>query len=352
MKQALKDIFHLKELMLLDMHQDREGRLSLSVYLLSRAGDKIRVTANNTDLKNITHLAKQYAAGIPVALNLSGKGVLEKQISGNNLSATEAFNLALPNSKIEDFYIQLSSTKTPTVTMVRREAADLCLNELSGAGLVVVFLSLNLDESEWKKAGINVLLGLESEGVKQPKLTWNLEQLQAKAKLKGIGVLSAVIMLVTLLINFFCFVTYSEKVNRLERQHNVSKDKVGKYQMIEADVSERIDLIKTTGWTGGYPLAWLTDRVMASKPSTIGMSEFVINPLKSRSSEQSPISLENLKVLIRGNSYDASEVNSWLFQIRAMDWVKDCELVSYNFNRDSGKGEFTLALNIIGSERK
>lgn len=351
MKHALKDMFHLGRLILLDLHQDREGKPSLSASELIRSGDKITVSKKNADLKNITHFAKQYSTGMPVAINLSGKGVLQKEIDGNKPSAIEAFYVALPNSKAEDFYIQWTSNKVQTITMVRREGANLILNELSDAGLVVVSMSLNLNESELKKTGIALLLGLERVDVEQEILTLNLEQLQAKAKLKGISTLAAALMFVTLLINFVCYFTYSDKVTRLEQQQNISLDKVDKYQTIEADVSEKIGLIKSTGWTGGYPLAWLTDRVMASKPASIGMSAFVINPIKKRSSEEQPIAFENLKVLIRGNSQEAVELNNWLHEIRAMNWVKDCELVSYNFNKESGKGEFMLALNIAGAER-
>jgi hypothetical protein len=351
MKHALKDMFLLRELILLDLHQDRDGKLSLSVSELIRSGNKIKVSKKHADLKNITHFAKQYSTGMPVAINLSGKGILQKEIDGNKLSAIEAFNIALPNSNSSEFYIQWAPNEVQTITMVRREAANLVFNELSRERHVVVSLSLNLEESMLKKQGIALLLGLEKVGVEQPILTWNLEQLLAKAKLKGIGLLSAMVMFTLLFVNFACYVSYSNKVAMLEQQHNVSQDKVGKYQMIEADVKERIGLITSIGWTGGHNLAWLTDRLMASKPLSIGMSEFVINPIKKRSSEEQPIAFENLKILIRGNSEEAVELNNWLHEIRAMDWVKDCELVSYNYNKESGKGEFMLALNIAGAEQ-
>ena len=45
------------------------------------------------------------------------------------------------------------------------------------------------------------------------------------------------------------------------------------------------------------------------------------------------------------------ELNGWLHQIRSMNWVKNCDLVSYNFNKESGKGEFMLALNIADAKQ-
>lgn len=335
---------------MLTIHHDREGKVMLSSCELVRSGDKITVS-KYSEFKNILHFSKQYESGMPVVLNLSGKGILEKEVSGNSLSAIEAFRLALPNSKAEEFYIQKLSGEILKIAMVRRETADSYLNELSGPGLVVVSLCLNLKESEFKKAGINLILGLENLGVDLSVLKDNLEQLQARTKLKGISILSAFSMFMALLVNFFCYSTYSDKVTTLEKEHNVTQDKVDRYQTIEADVSEKIQLIKTTGWAGGYPLAWLTDRVMASKPSSIEMSEFFINPFHERILDEKSKSQENLKILMRGSSNDAVELNGWLHQIRSMNWVKNCDLVSYNFNKESGKGEFMLALNIADAKQ-
>jgi hypothetical protein len=351
MRNALKGMFHFGRLIMLTIHQDREGKVMLSSCELVRSGDKITVS-KYSEFKNILHFSKQYESGMAVILNLSGKGILEKEVSGNSLSAIDAFRLALPNSKAEDFYIQkLSGEESLKIVMVRRETADFYLNELSGPGLVVVSLCLNLKESEFKKAGINLILGLENLGVDLSVLKDNLEQLQARTKLKRISILSAFSMFMALLVNFFCYSTYSNKVTALEKKHNVTQDKVDRYQMIEADVSEKIQLIKTTGWAGGYPLAWLTDRVMASKPSSIEMSEFVINPINERILDEKSKSQENLKILVRGSSNDAVELNGWLHQIRSMNWVRNCDLVSYNFNKESGKGEFMLALNIADAKQ-
>jgi hypothetical protein len=350
MRNAIKDMLHFGKLIMLTIHQDRESKVMLSSCELVRSGDKIAVS-KYAEFKNTLHFSKQYESGTPVVLNLSGKGILEKEVSGNSVSAIEAFRLALPNSKAEEFYIQKLSGEILKIAMVRRETADSYLNELSGRGLVVVSLCLNLNESELKKAGINLILGLENLGVDVSVLTNNFEQLQAKAKLKGIGILSTICMFIALLVNFFCYSTYSDKVTALEKEQNVTQDKVDRYQTIEADVSEKTQLIKTTGWVGGYPLAWLTDRVMASKPTSIEMSEFVINPFHERVQEEKSKAYENLKILMRGSSNDAVELNGWLHQIRSMNWVKNCDLVSYNFNKESGKGEFMLALNIADAKQ-
>jgi len=350
MRSALKDMFHLGRLILLTIHQNRDAKAMLSSCELVRSGDKITVS-KYSEFKNILHFSKQYESGMPVVLNLTGKGILEKEVSRNSLSAIDAFRLALPNSKAEDFYFQKLSAETPKIAMVRRETADSYLNELSEVRLVVVSLCLTLEESEFKKAGINLILGLENTGVELPVLKGNLEQLQAKAKLKGIGILSAVSMFMALLVNFFCYSTYSDRVTELEMEHNVTQDKVDRYEMIESDVSEKIHLIKTTGWAGGYPLAWLTDRVMASKPSSIELSEFRINPFLKKNFDEKSVAYENLKIFIRGSGKDAVELNSWLQKIRSMNWVTNCELVSYNFNKESEKGEFVLALNIADAHR-
>jgi hypothetical protein len=350
MRTTLKDMFHLCRLVLLTIHQDRDGKFILSSCELFRSGDKITVS-KHSEFKNILHFSKQHKPGMPVVLNVSGKGILAKEVDENSLSATEAFKLVLPNSKAEDFYFQKLSGERLQIVMVRHEIANSYLYELSDAGLVVLSLCLNLDESEHKKAGINLLLGLENIEVELPVLRGNLEQLQAKVKLKGIGILTAVSILIALLVNSFCYVTYSAKVTELEKEHNFTKDKVDRYQTIESDVSEKIHFIKSTGWTGGYPLAWLTDRVMASKPSSIEMSELRINPFLEKSLDEKSVVYENLRIIMRGRSNDAVELNGWLQKIRSMTWVTNCELVSYTFNKESGKGEFLLALNIADAKQ-
>jgi len=107
---------------------------------------RVLVNANKLTIDNKrTGLAspEQLPAKSIVALNLSGKGVLQKQIEKTEEITQHNFGSILPNAQIDDFYVQhFISGDYSFVSVIRKTEADRWIQQLRMQGLVPVMLSL------------------------------------------------------------------------------------------------------------------------------------------------------------------------------------------------------------------
>lgn len=355
MLAKIKRWFELRDLTGLEARLGSDGVETVHACTLQIAGDHLSVEAERTGLKNIAHFAKHFKP-VPVALCLSGKGVLSKKIQDTAATAQQALQQVLPNANAADFYLQLEAD---SLSLIRKNIADPVLAELSASGFRVISLNLGGQGSTnipgkikpelagAYSAAFQVLLGQEQAEVSSPELEEHKQQVYAKAKLMGRGLVLGCTLLVLLLVNFFLFTHYQSAAEKLAFRKTRSGQEIKKFQQMESGIMQKTMLITTAGWAGGYPYAWLTGELMSSRPLAIGISVFSINPQKIQAIVSSREAVyETGKIRISGTCDKAATLNNWLFEIRAKDWVKDCGILSYEFNKESGKGQFTIDIAI------
>ncbi|HKG08717.1 MAG TPA: hypothetical protein VKB19_19765 [Pedobacter sp.] len=359
MRAKIKAWFELSKLTGIEINLGSEGVETVHACTLQISGDQLGIAAQNAGLKSIEHFAKNYKPG-PVTLCLTGKGILTRQIAPVQVIDRQVISQILPNANAEEFYFQLyNSTEFSVVSLVRQSVADAVLAELERSGFQVLVLSLGSPDDDVPIASLRpelipasqiafqVLLGRTVAGVAIEQLKTNKLQAFAKAKVLGIAAVFGCILLVLLLINFFVFSHYQDAAGRLAIRRNQSGVEVKKFRQVESDIVQKTALITTAGWAGGYPYAWLTDQLMAGKPAVITISAFSINPLKAQKiTDKREEVYENRKISISGSSDQAATLNNWLFEIRAKDWVSDCSIRDYELNKESGKGQFTIEIEI------
>jgi hypothetical protein len=355
--------FELSALTGAEIRLGQEGVESVQACTLQISGDRMAIKDQHTGLKNIAHFAKQYKPG-PLAVCLTGKGILNKQIQPVGLASEQVISQVLPNANAADFYFQLDRRDGhAAVSLVRRSVADDLIKELTALGFQVVSLGLGALNEERVVSGLKpelmpaydsafqVLLKQESRGVDHAVLKENRLQAFAKAKVMGIAAVFGCVMLVLLVVNFFMFSHYETEAGRLSLKRNRSGMQVRKFRQMESDILQRTSLITSAGWTGGYPYAWLTDQLMAGRPAAVAISGLSINPLKIQSAAIGTAEMyETSRIRISGSCDKAATLNNWLQEIRAKEWVKDAAILNYELNRESGKGQFTIDIEISDYE--
>jgi len=345
MLQRIKERFELRALSGVEVRLGKEGIDHINACTLKLSGDLLSLVINKDNLKNIAHFAKHFRPG-PVAVCLTGKGVLTKEVKNALVTDKQVVQLVMPNANPDEFYFQLHSTESPAmVSLIRRIVADEILSELSDQGFQVVALSLGkLDNDPAYKAAFQVLLSQEIIEVQELKFTNNRRQMFAKAKVLGIAVVFGSTLFALLIINFMLSGYFAGKADQLALKRNASGMEVRKFQEMEADVQQKVVLITNTGWAGGYPLAWLTDQLMTSKPAAITLRQLSINPLKPTKIQgaASTETYEVNKITVSGFCDQAATLNNWLFEIRSKSFVAGCTIGLYELNKESGKGSFTI----------
>jgi hypothetical protein len=365
----IKGWFELRELTGLEIRLGADGVEAVHACRLQLSGDRLSVTDQHEGLKNIAHFGKHYKAG-PVALCLSGRGILVKKIQPVPAVDQHVIQQVLPNANIGEFYCQLENAAGEgraadhaVLSLIRKSVADPLIAALSALGFQVV--SLRLGHPPGEKAGskikpelvpaysaaFGVLLAQEHPEVENQELNENKIQVFAKAKVMGIAAVFGCALLVLLLLNFFLFTHYQAEAGKLTFRKTRSGQEVKKFQQMESGIARKTSLITSAGWTGGYPYAWLTGQLMTGRPAAVEITLFSINPLKAQALVTSREEVyETGKIRISGTCDKAATLNNWLFEIRAREWVKDCSIKAYELNKESGKGQFTIDIDISDYE--
>ena len=102
-------------------------------------------------------IRKIFGTGLPVAVNLRGRGVLYKKIEKVDEINQSNFSDVLPNAVMADFYVQHFVSGTFSfVAVIRKAEADKWIGVIREAGLVPLMLSLGPFPVEYILPQLNV----------------------------------------------------------------------------------------------------------------------------------------------------------------------------------------------------
>jgi Tfp pilus assembly protein PilN len=401
----LEQYYHLNEAAGVSIVIGKDGTDSINACAVSVQNRQLNFEKKLTDLKDLDDLAKSLPAKTALSLNLSGKGILHKQIEKAEEINQSNFTLILPNANIEDFYVQhFISGNHSFVSVIRKTDADKWIGQLKEMGYLTLMLSLgpfpvhhiisqlNIyenemvfdghiiqrnEQSEWvaytykEKAVSRFPLKVESESIKEsllvaysaafqlllsqklipvgayvPILEAEFKTLQAGKKLKVHGFLALSVFFILLLINFFLFSSLNAANAKLANQLSRSAQSTSDVQQVNSQVQEKEALLKTLGWEASIHKSSLVDQVAALLPTEITWKEASVDPIDlSASRIQKTIVFYNRKIRITGNSENIIPVNEWMARIKTRAWVKNIQLDIYTFNTEQNTGLFTIVID-------
>src|ERR1035437_7719774 len=321
---------------MLEQYYNINGATGISITILPDGNTAINgcsVTIQNnqlsfekkvTAISSLEELTKQFPAKSVIALNLTGKRILQKQIERTEEINQHNFSKILPNATIDDFYVQnFISGDLPFVSVIRKAEADKWISQLTTLGFVPMMLSLGAfpvqqiisqlniygaqlifngytiqrnEKSEWlsyQYDGSVVApfpLKVESENIDEkllipyaaafqlvlanklepiqaavPGLASEFQKLVQEKKLKVQGFLVLSVFFVLLLVNFLMF-SYLNSANiKLAEQVSRTAQSSDDIQKSNNQVQQKEALIKVLGWEGAVNQSSLIDQVADRK---------------------------------------------------------------------------------------
>ena len=381
------------------------GQIIVNACAVSTAQNKLHFEKKVTGLQNIEELNKHFPEKTFIALNLSGKGVLQRTIEKTEQINTNNFTKILPNAKLDDFYVQhFVSGDQSFVSVIRRAEADKWIEQMKNCGFIPLMLSLGPfpvqhiipqlnvygteivfdghiirlnGQAHWAAcsyiAGTNAPfpIKVESESIDehlliayatafQLVLADQLELIAAdvpplqvayrtqieekKFKANGFLILSAFFIL--LLINFLVFSWLNASNSKLTEQVSRTAQSTDDLQKINNQVQQKEVLLKNLGWEGNINKSALIDQVASLLPPEISWKEATIDPIDlSGSRSQKSITFFNRKIRLTGNSEKIIPVNEWIARIKTRPWVKNVQLDNYAFNSELNTGQFIIVID-------
>jgi hypothetical protein len=381
---------------------EADGTLDISLCQLSRKGDQLTFDKKLTGLHAVNELSKHIPAKSVIALNLTGKGILYKQVERIDEVTPNNFGQVLPNANIEDFYIQhFSSGQYSFIAVIRKAEVDNLIKGFADEGFNVVMLSLGPfainhilpqlnvygddvifdghaiyrnEQKEWIKYQYDASmtsafpLKIETEKIDeqivlayaaafQLMMADNLDpviadvasanlayqETQSLRKLKAYGIMIIAALFVSLLLNFMVFSYYESSNTQLAYHVSRSTQNTTQLKDITGQIKNKEQQLQYLGWDGGISKARLTDQLAAEMPPEITWKQVEINPVDINGSRNQKILLfKDGMIRVTGLSAKIIPVNEWMARIKTKHWVKDIQLENYNFNSELNTGQFIL----------
>ena len=401
----LEQYYRINQVAGVHIHIRADGSVVIQLCTVVATGNQLQADKKITDLAFIGQLKQYLAAKSVVAINLSGKGILLKQIEKTEVIDQNAFNKILPNAKAEDFYIQnFISGESSFVSVIRKMEADRWIMQLQELQLVPLILSLgpfpletilpqlNIYENEFSINGHLVgrngkgewedykynesntstfQLKLESEKIDekliipyaaafQLVLVNNVEPVKVNAsdletalqkqlsdqKIKAQSADVLIILFMLLLLNFILFSWLNSSNNTLTEQVSRYTQNTSNQQEINEQVKNKEARLKSLGWDSGINKSVLIDQIASLLPPEIILKEISVNPVDLAVSRiQKSIEFYNRKIWITGTSEKIIPVNEWIARIKIKSWVKNIQLENFAFNSELNTGQFTIIID-------
>lgn len=386
-----------------EVHLNPDGSYDIRILCLTLDKKQINITGKKRYSGSVTKITDFVPHG-PLAVTLTGKGVLIKKTALLEGASTGALQQLFPALKLDEFYVQhFPAGGHSFVAIVRRELADAVLSVFKKQGAEVLMLSLGpfvvdqvipqlnvygeslsfdghelvLNEAkEWMDYRYNSLsengfpLKIDLETIPseyllaystafQLILNEKLELVQvaaeaieqrlvafvAELKFKRNGTAMVVFFFILLLVNFLALSAYNsgnEKLmSKAGRQSYIFENRA----KLEQEVKDKEQLVKRLGWNKGYRYAFLCDQIGVTVPKGIILDELQINPLSGGETgltKGTPLVLGSIKV--KGQTNSVYAVNSWIYELKQKNWVKDVQLEKYTADEQRQAQVFTLLL--------
>lgn len=379
-------------------------------YLGKVCAVSVRKNLLNIDQKvevagTLDTILKKIPRDRPLAVTLTGKGILTRKIAGGTGDEERLLNEAFPNIKTDQFYVQdFEGEEGVFVTVVRKDVADTVLAAFDREGLAVLTITagpfvlshilpqLNTYDNEicidghlihytkdWKwenyrfesgrEAEFPFKIGIEplAEGfltsyatafqfalrdrlqpviLRVPAVEETLGEFDQKQRfnLRLSVVLGSLFIL--LLVNFLLYSYYNSENERLLSKVSQTSASMDGIQQLEKQITVNERLLKELGWNKGIRMAWLADQIGQTIPSSLRLLELGINPLdQTESSRQRKDIYSPGTIRIKGEASDPAAVNNWIYALKELKWVKQVNLDSFSPSQNSDKQEFMITIN-------
>lgn len=357
-----------------------------------------------TDLVSLDELKENFPTKDFLSVNITGKGVLQKQIDKVDAISPDNFELILPNAVFDDFYIQnFISGNTSFISIIRKKEAEKFLDSLRKQGFIPIMLSLGpfpvdgilaqlniYDDSivfdghtilknkanEWISYSYDIKtnapypLKLENESIDEKlvlsyavafqavfagfskgieaNVTYLEDQLQVIMSKKQTRIMAFIVLIsffLVLLSNFFTFSSLDSANKSMATQLSKISNKSSDSKSLKDNIEAKEGELKILGWDDNMDKAYFIDQLAKDLPTEMSWNSIEINPVDLEQSRNlRTIQWFERSIVVSGFSDKIVPVNKWISAIKDQIWVKSVELQSYIIDQEVNKGEFTILI--------
>jgi len=387
-----------------EVHLLGDGTFAIRVMYLSLHKSHIQIDRKKEYTVSLEQLASIELNG-PIALTLTGKGVLIKKTAKLESVTEQSLRQLFPGFKLAEFYVQhFSSGDHSFIALIRQEIADPILKAIRKHGGKILVFSLGpfaaaqvmpllnhygthldfdghqvildeqknwLDYSYTTGAGtaFQLKLGIEPipqqyllayasafqlilnerldlVGVGDQQMEEELAELLSKLKFKKNSALSLYSLFALLLVNFLLFSYYNAANQKLAGKAGRQNTQTFDRKKLETAVIEKEKQVNLLGWNHGQHYSFLCDQIGQTVPAAITLNELHINRLAATPiTSDKEVQVETGTIKILGQSASIYAINEWIYALKQKPWVKTVQLQKYTVDQQQDLPVFTIRLN-------
>lgn len=377
----------------------QEGQYRCSYAVVYRKGNALEILEHKQVEGSLVKVLESLPRKYPVALALSGKGIIHKQLEAKGNGQSGFFKAAFPSVEQKEFYLQeLLQEKQAWISIVRKSLADDLLGKLKAAGLKVYALSLGglpvvgiwdlLGETDGGFSADGHVFSVAEDGsfsgyghtavqageskvalgknkvasrcilpyalAFQLFLHDRVEMVKADNErvdlvfstfledsgLKKMASVFVFVLLGLLLISFFMLSHYNAENAVLNEKAGHLTATADQGDVLKKEIAQQKALLKKMGWNGGYSYAFLLNEVGSSRPRLLNLTQVQFGEEKKTGSVEPA---ENT-IKISGETADLSAVNNWIFMLKEKKWVRSVRLLRYQQEMGADRYFFNLLI--------
>lgn len=378
------------------------GEYQYSLVVLEKKKKNISVVSSTIGKGSLESVLKDVPKSIPISINISGPGIIHKQLAETSDNIGAILKYVLPNAKADEFELQVVpvADNKSIYTLVRKEILSKQIEEILELGYSVIGVQLGplvfaslvpfIDDikAEYQigKETLSISNGVITEiGVKDGVLESDIsigdetilselvmpyatafqnflgvgntvgivsdevdkyqsEYFQKRA-FKVMGWSGLIFILVVLLANFFINDSLKRERAVLDENKQVNQGVLEELNDLKLEVETKKAFLNKAGWLSASKASLYVDEIAASTPKAVSLLKMVYHPLdeKATREERKNIYSNNL-IFVKGKCKSATILNPWLKLLKKKEWTKSVDIE--HINRDSKTKELTFEFRI------
>jgi hypothetical protein len=399
LKNNIKDIFTLQTFTSVEIVIDNEHEICCSLLVMQLKDQKLVFEKKIISIDSYDELFQHLKKNTPVVLTLNGKGILCRKLE-NPVKDQGIVKQILPNASANDFLIQTHTNEKGNVfcSLARTTLVEQTIQKFKEKGLFVVDLNLGflsitsilnlLDDGNIKLAINNFKLQIKNNqlydfSINKYKRNEIIDEISGieienellscfsslfqyfiaketgvelnecknfreefgyyhKFKLSGYFALAAVFLI--LLLNYLLFDHYFNKSNQLQSELTQYTEVLTKKSELQNILNRKEETINTLGLRNNIKFSFTADQILFNMPTSIALDGFYIQPQKEN--RQKKLLFEEQKIVIKGKTPSATDLNKWIESIRKLNWINNATLGDYNYLNQEGVASFELIITM------
>ena len=390
MKAILNYLKKVPKLAGVEIYLMPQGEMVIRYAVVNRKGNRVLFTKGEYHLENLVDLKHTLGEHTPIAISLNGQGIIHRSFEATEETKAEVnVRKVFPNTTLNDFYLQdCRYSNKMFVSLARKEVVDDLLSLFEDLGLPILSVSLGpfaimsllshseaptdgefqldghcftmkngelvdyqmkLPRSECQKSrfageelnecliiaystALCYMADLTIAQVTIDQLTKQRDEYFHQNLFKKLAMGLAGLFLVVLLINFYLYNHYSsDLIPNQDEQIGLLKEEEDALKIVLANQQANSGWITRPINNNYGSLSRAADLLAGNVPNSITLNEMVIFPTNKDQSRKERRPVYNFDLIsLQGNCETGRDLNTWLNDIRQLDFCKRVEISEYS----------------------